>query len=787
MSGLAVAVRGLRKGPVFTSVAVLSLGIAIGANAAIFSLVDAVLLRPLAAISRPSRLVSLYDVNAHEPARFSALCWPEFAYYRRAAQSFSGMLAYLRVQVRGEGGNVPSELVSDDYFHVLGIQPLAGRDFHPDEAEPVAMISEKFGGPEKLGSILRMEGVPFVVIGIVPASYRGIVLDWGERPQIWIPIKFYAEAVPEFRGLDILHAPSMRSFVVTGRLKPGVGEARAAGEIAALAKNIPLSGDGWSARAMPLGDARFWPGARPAIVQLLSVLLVVGAGILLIACANVVGLMLSRAAQQHRDTAIRFALGARMGDVARLLLTESVLLAMGGTVTGLAIGIVLTRALAAFPKLFSIPLALDFGLDVRVLTFLAVVGALVSVLTGLTPLRQVLRTDLIQSLRASGQVAGSRWRRWNMRTVLTGVQIAISLVLLVEAGLFLRTLRNAAEADPFLRTADLTIYRVDSPSGEEKAREISRLLPEGVQEIPGVRAAVLASVLPMSGMRSAEHVLVDGSKVHVALSTAINAVSPGFFTLAGVVQRRGRDFNTGDVYGRPRVAIVNDSMASKYWDGDTIGRQLRVGAETVSVIGIVPDVTRRSYREEVEPMVYFPVAQQRGGDLFLIVQGHAALPRLQAVLAKVDASAFLNKPQTLAEYMDVVLSQERLAAWCLTALASIAMVLSMVGLYGVSAYSVAQRTAEVGIRMALGSTRGRVLGVVLQPAGLAAGVGVVGGLVLSWGAIRLSAALFYGVSGGDPLTWSVAALTLVGTVVISTAIPAMRVARIDPAEALRAE
>ena len=748
-----------------------------GANAAIFGLIDGVLLRPLPGIREPGSLVSLYNVKMHDPAKLTALSWPEFEDYRTNARSFSGMLAYARVRFPKD---LPGELVSNDYFRVLGIQPRYGRQFTDAEPEPVAMVSGRMGDAGMLGSALDINGHRFTVIGIVPAEYRGIVLDWGDRPQVWIPMKFYREAV-DFGPNDALHARWMRSFVVTGRLAPGVSFERAAHEIGVLAERSHTQNENWAPTAVPLANARFWPGFRSQILSVLAFLGLVAASVLAIACANVAGLMLTRAAQQHRDTAVRLSLGAGVWDVARLLLAESFILSGAGCVGGVLLGMVLTRALARFPRLFSIPLALDLSLDVRVLGFTAAMGILVTVVVGLMPLHQAVRMDLIASLRAAGATS-SRLRMWNLRTGLTGMQIALSLVLLVEAGLFVRTFRKAAEVDPFLRSGDLLLCRVEMSTGLDR-------LPRRMGEAPGVIEAALASNLPMSGLRSAANISLPGSsqKEHVE----VNMVSPGFFSIAGVSRLRGRGFTDGDVAGREPVAIVNTQMASKYWNGDAIGRQFRVGDQEVTVVGAVQDQTRRSYREEIQPRVYFPIAQRSAGDVFLILRTHgnpmAALPLVRAAISKLDSRATISAPQTLSMYTYAVLGQERLAAWCLSALACIAFVLSVVGLYGVAAYSVSQRTAEIGIRMALGGTSGRVIGAVLRPAVMVTGIGVVAGTLLSMGATRLSASLVYGVTGGDPASWITAAGLLVLAVLIATAVPARRAARVEPAVALRGE
>ncbi len=705
---------------------------------------------------------------------------------------------------------MPGELVNDDYFRVLGVQPRLGRDFTSAERDPVAMLGERlwrerFGAdPAVIGTTLYVSGRPFTIIGVIPAAYRGVVLDWGDRPEMWIPMRFYADAVPHLRSFDVLHAWGMQSFLVSGRLKDGVTPAQASDEIASLARRIDADhperarawhGE-WLARTLPLGQARFWPGARSQILTVLTVLIAVAVGVLLIACANVASLMLTRAAQTHRDTAVRFALGARVRDVGKLLLAESFIIVGLGCAAGLLVGIALTRLFGTFPKLFAIPLALDLSLNLRVAACTAAVGGIVCLVVGLAPLGQAMRTDLVSSLRACGSASLGWKRKWNLRTMLSGVQIALSLVLLVQAGLFLRTFRNAAESDPFLQAGNLLICRIDVPSDQDSKAQttLARDLPGLAREIPGVSDAVLASVLPMSGMRSASNVTVlepAGGGAPEKRNVDINAVSPGFFELVGANLLRGRAFTTGDTGGRPNVTLVNEVMAAKYWNGDAVGRRLQIGGDVVSVVGIVRDRVRRSYRGDVPPRVYFPIAQRDAGPLFLVLRTHGnpmtALAPLRSLLARVQPDAVIDAPMTLASYAAVAIAQERLAAWCLSVLAAMAVALSVVGLYGTTAYSVSQRIGEIGIRMALGGTRGHIGATVLRPIAIVSAAGVVCGSLLAAAAVQFTASLFYGVSGEDPLTWLVASLILFAAVVVSAAVPTVRACRIDPAVALRSE
>lgn len=813
MKDLSLAVRSLRNAPVFAGVAIVSLALAIGPVSVIVAMVDAVLLRPLAGIPEPGRLVSIYHANARNPEAFSPLSWPDFEYYQRNARSFSGLLAYLRlpfaVRLGGRTESIPGELVNDGYFRVLGIPPRLGRDFDASQPGPAVMLGERlwrdrFGAdPELIGRAIPIAGKSFTVIGIVPAAYRGIVLDWGDRPQLFVPMRFFREAVPNLT-IDVPRQWGMHSVLVTGRLTQAATTARAEAEIAALARRIDsdnperqrvLRGE-WIARAMPIREARFWPGARSGILTILAVLTAVAACVLLIACANIASLLLTRAAQRQREISVRVALGAGTRQVVRLLLAESLVISLAGCAAGLLAGTALIRALAAFPKLFSIPLSLDLTLDFRAVAFTAALGVLASVAAGLAPLRHSMRADLAVSLRAAGAATRAGYRTWSPRNVLTAMQIALSLVLLVQAGLFLRTFRNASGSDPFLQAGNLLIAQVEIAvpgAGEARKAEraLARDLPSRVRELPAVEDVVVASVLPASGMRSAGDITVLDPQPRQG-NVDMNAVSPGFFAMAGGVLLRGRDFAATDIEGRPGVAIVNERMAEQYWKGDAIGRRLAIHGEPLTVVGIVRDRTRRrSYRGEVPPRLYFPIAQRDAGPLFLVIRARSnpmeVLRRLRPLLAGLAPDAILDTPQTLASYTRVALAQERLAAWCLSALAAVALALSLVGLYGTVAFSVAQRAGEIGIRVALGATSARVVGEMLRPAAIMSAAGVAAGSLLCAAATRFSQSLLYGVTGADPVTWLASAALLAAAVGVAAAIPAVRASRIDPAVALRAE
>jgi predicted permease len=796
----------------FAAVAILSLALATGATTAIFGVIDAVLLRPLPAIAGQSRLVSLYNADARKPDSFSPLSWPDYEYYRDHAHALSGLMAYLRLPFRVRIGSrtdsISGELVSPNYFETLGVKARAGRLLSPasQDTEPVVVISgrlwrERFGAsPAAIGKTLFVGGNAFTVIGVAAEDFRGVTLDWGRTPELWIPAAFYRQAEQHLASIDVLHAWGMQSFLTVGRLRDGVSLEQAAQEMRswgaradadnpARAAIWSKNGLAWTLRTLPLSQARFWPGQREQILRIIVVLFAVVAGVLLIACANIASLLLTRAAEREREMAARLALGAGAGSMVRLLLTESLAIAVAGGAGGLAVAVACMRVLARFPRLFTIPLSLDLTLEPRVLMFTITLTAACCVAFGLAPLRYVLRTDLANALRSRVSGAGRPERGITLRRALLVSEFGLALILLVGAGLFLRTFQNAFSAGAFLHAGDLLLIEIEAPT--EAPPSFFSELVERTRTLPGVRSAGLVFDLPMSGVHSAVDILVPQPGGAVKRNVDYNVVSPGFLHMAGALLLKGRDFETTDHASASPVAIVNEELAQRFWNGDAIGRQLQRNGTTLTIIGVVRDEARRSYRKAVAPCLYRPVAQSNLDDLNLVVQTDGnpmlVLPGIRKAVANLDPETMLHQPLTLGEYANTVLAQERLAAWCLGALAALAVLLAGVGLYGATSFSVSRRIPEIGVRMALGSTPARIVGVVLRGpaevalAGLAAGA--YGALVLA----RYARSLLYGVTETDWVAWLCGVLVLVLATLLAAAIPALRASRVDPARTLHAE
>jgi predicted permease len=816
----AIALRSLRKSRIFTLVAIVSLGLSIGAATAIFALIDAVLLRPLPGISDPSRLVSLYNQSTSNPDALSSSSWRDYEYYRDHNRVFSGLMAYLRLAMPVEAGDhaesVRGELVSTNYFDALGVHAQIGRTFSgvPDVDAPVVVLSDKFwrdrfnGRPNAIGQPLRIGGHPFTIIGVAPPDFRGVVLDWGERPQFWVPAQRYREAAPALRPHELLRGWGMRAFVVTGRLQNGSTLRQAAAEMRALATRIDSDypdrakewkqeGARWTVSTFPLNQARFWPGARTKIVSLSLVLISVAAGVLLIACVNIASLMLTRAARRQKEIAARLALGAGPSRIARLLLTESLMIATAGGAAGWIVAELCVRSLSNFPRLLAIPMAVDLRLDLRILVLVVLITTVAGVTTGLAPLRQVLAADVISNLRTAGVANRNRHGAFTFRSFLLATEISLTVTLVVGAGLFLSTLRNATNEDPFLQAGNLLLMNADAVSqGQDRklaARTYSEVL-ERIQALPGIRAAGLTNVLPSSGVRALRDLTILQPKdtgLPQRAKIDVSIISPGYFQAIAAPIFHGRDFERADRENSLSVAIVDEQMANRYWRGDAIGQQIALGTRTATVVGIVGYENRRNYRQPPVPTVYVPVAQESPGDLSLVLRTAAnplaILSLVQAVASGLSGRVVIDRPQTLSSYANTVLDQERLAVWCLGALATLAVILSTIGLYGAMAYSVSQRTAEIGLRMALGANPRTVISMVLAAAAKIAASGAIAGAGLSLFAAQYARSLLYGVTATDPATWLVAGCILSLAVLISSVLPALRASRIAPASALRSD
>jgi predicted permease len=815
---LRYAVRTLLRSPGFTAVAVLTLGLGIGANTAVFTLVNAALFRAPPG-ARPHELVWLgatrdFPQQPGRPRSYQRrFSLPEYRDYAAGATAFTGLSAYQDVALAlGSGGEperINGMLVSGNYFQVLGLVPAAGRFFAPEEdrdpgAHAVVVLSHglwrrRFGSdPATVGTDITINGRRFMVAGVAPAGFVGIQL--GEPAELFMPLAMVGVAMP--RSAELLDQRYAGWLQIVGRLKPGVTAAAAGTEVATLAARLaqeyPEALEGASAEVTPLSGG-LDPGNRQEALPIFVLLMAVPVVVLLIACANVANLLLARATGRRREIGIRLALGATRSRLLRQLLTESVLLALCAGAAGMLLSFWLNDVLLAVSRA---PAEIELALkpDMRVLAFTIVVAVVTGVLFGLAPALGATRPDVVPALKEEGIALGRRVRRSRLTGAFVVAQVALSLILLVTAGLFLRSLDKALGVnpgfDPVNRMSLSFDLGIQGYSDRQRGTFYARLL-ERVRALPGVEAASLASPLPLSGRIIATAVSLEGVDPDAgAVPVTLGSISPEYFATLGVPLVQGRDFAPADGPGAPLVVIVNETLARRLWpDQDPVGRRLRLyGREEPlrEVIGVAKDGKYDELTERPRSFLYFPERQHADlSDISLVVRTTGD-PRplagaLTAAVHELDPTLPIFRLETLEQSLVNRLDKERGASSLLGVFGTLALLLAALGLYGVMAYAVSQRTREIGIRVALGARQADVLRQFVGEGVRLAVVGVVIGLVLSVALTRVIAQFLYGVTATDVATFAAGALVLCVVAVAASWLPARRAARVDPMVALRAE
>ena len=824
---LRYALRILRKNPAFTVVAVLSIGLGVGANAAIFSLVDQALLRQLP-VREPERLVLLSWKGTFIGKGWGSgdlLSHPMFRDLKADNQVFDGVFCrhptfvYLSVENTPELAN--AEIVSGNYFDILGVRPALGRlldesdDLQPG-AHPVVVLSfdywkNRLGErPDIVGHKVLVNNYPMTVVGVASAGFRGI--DWGEVPSLWIPTMMKKQATPDFDWLDDRRGRWLHVF---GRLKPGLSAGPAQAGLQPWFKTMLLADterEGWpvvseeqrrnflasTLGVLPASHGR--SDLRGRLERPLLVLLAATGLVLFLACLNVANLSLARAFARRRETALRLALGASRGRIVRELLTQSGLLALAGGALGVLLARVGSSGLITF-----LPSSahLDSSVNPRVFLFALAVALSTGLLFGLMPAFEGSRTQPGLILKAdSPSVAGGI----GLRQSLVVGQIALALVLVIGTGLFVRTLSNLRARGPGFDTTNLLTFRVDASRngyGEPQSKRLMADLLVAVRNLPEVQSAGLSAAELLGGGSWNQRVTIDsGTRSTTKDVVHCNAVTSGFFESLGVPVLSGRAFDerdTGDQVSdlfapTLRSAIVNESFAKRYFgDRSPVGARLGLGdgpntKTDVEIVGVVKTFSYRGIRE-TDDQAYFPFfALPVGGGGFYVrtrTSSVAAFSSIRAVVHQVDPALPVDRLRTLDDQLDRALANERLLAMLATAFAGLAMLLAAVGLYGVTSFVVSRHTREIGIRMALGAQRTAVLRSILGQASRLAAVGLVLGTLCAFALSRLLTALLYGVSSGDPLTYAGAATVLGGITLLATFVPARSASRVDPMVALR--
>jgi len=800
ISDIRYGVRTFMRNPGFTLIAVVSLALGIGVNVVIFSVVNAVLARPVGGVANPDRLVRVYR-GSHSP-----LGYEDFRYFRDSVRSFGGLVAERIQRVTTERGGEVSALeaavVSDDYFSTLGVAAAAGRlgVGEGSAANPTVVLSHRYwtqdlaADPRVVGSTIRLNDATFTVVGVASAEFTSSVALW--NPQVFVP---FSSARPVL-GVD----PSgwNGSVYTTGRLRPSATRTEAQAEVDVRTSQLVAasrgSRDGMTVR---LDDARGVVAEIRTPAALVSTFLMALVGlVLLIACANVANLLLTRAAARRREIGVRLAIGASRARLVRQLLTESLLLATAGGVLAFVAAVQAGHALAAVLTA-NIPadLAVTFTPDGRVLTFTVAVSLATAVAFGLAPALQTVRRDLVTALRDDGDRSG--YRRSRLRAGLVISQVLLCTVLVAGSMLFLRSLSNAKSIDPGFVTAgiidvpiDLGVHGLDSTANATFYR---RVLDEA-RAIPGVDAATLANIVPLSGSNNQTTIWVEG--VTTASGERLpqayfNVVATDYLKTLGIPLLRGRDVAPADRSDAEPVAVVNATMARRFWPaGDALGRRFSVAGPTgpwVRVVGVAKDTRYNSLGEVTPPFMYLPLAQNPMASVVLQMRlrgpARAVGDAVARIIKTLDPQLPAVRPVSLEADMQIALLPARIGAALLGAFGSLALLLATVGIYGVASFAVASRTREIGIRAALGAQRGDVLRLVVGESMARVGIGLAVGLLGAVGLARLLAAQLYGVGVVDPVTFTATPLILGGVALLASLVPALRAARVDPLVALKAD
>jgi macrolide transport system ATP-binding/permease protein len=818
------ALRWLRRSPGFSAVAILSLGVGIGFNAAIFAVVDRLLLRPLP-VKSPEELVEIYT-DSPGGNRYATSSFPDYLDYTADATVFDGLTGYSPMFAAVNLGDRAElrfgEVVTGTYFQVLGLDAALGRTLQPQDDLPgaprVVVLSHNYwrrafgGDPGAVGRTLRIRGQVYDIVGVGPAGFTGMVQTLS--PDVFIAAAHVEDVepagiqtwVPSPTGSSRLDRRGQRWLFMKGRLKPGVSAAQAQANLdvvtAQLAADHPATNKDRRAAVVPTRDVRVHPEADGVVSWAVAGTMAAVGLVLLIACANVAGMLLARASARQKEISVRMAVGASRARLVQQLLTESVVLSGLGAFVGVALAWWITRFISTVSLPIPIPLALDVSLDWRVLAFTAGAAGLTGIIAGLVPALRAARQDLVPDLK--GEVVARRvgGRRLAMRDVLVVAQIAVTGLLLVSAGLLLRSVSAAEQAGVGFRPGGLAIVSLDLGMlryDEARAESFFTEAEQRLQAIPGVVATARASRLPFSLNFNQSSTAVPGhqqapEEVGPAIDSAI--VSPSFFDTLEIPVLEGRGFLEQDTLDSPRVAVVNETMARRYWPGESaVGRHffertLSSGLP-VEIVGVVADHRLRTVGEGLLPAIYRPSTQQASTYAVLVARTEgdetALLAGMRSAVLALEPDALFLDNQTMRQQMSATLFPIRAAAVLVTAFGSVGLLLAAIGLYGVIAFSVSRRTREIGIRMAVGARPADVLALVLRQGAVIGIGGLVAGFVLAAAATQVVAGALYGVSVADPVAWGGAAAMLVSIAVVANVLPARRAMRVQPTQALRAD
>jgi putative ABC transport system permease protein len=812
LQDLRFGLRRLARRPAFTAIAIVSIAIGIGANTAIFSIVNAVIFRKLP-VQNAAELVDVYASST--AAASGTFTYPDLEDIRHdAGDVFAAVGAFRLAFVEtDEAGGVEShvtELVTGNYFPMLGVPAEAGRTLQPSDdiaegAHPVVMLGyaywqRRYGGdPAVVGTQIRLNGRAYTIVGVAPQAFSGSLR--GLTPELYAPRMMVGQLVPGDH--DELTGRYNWSVFIKARLRPGVSLVQAQTamdrEAASLRQRFPQA---WQAdnviTLIPSERVILNPAVDRVIVPAAALMMAVVGLVLLVACANLASFLLAQAADRRKEVAVRLALGASRGALIRQLLTETVALAVVGGGVGLLLAQVLLGWLANADLPFPLPISLDLHLDPTVLGFTAALTVLAGLLFGLAPALQATNPDIAPTLKDE-TTGGGRPRRVTLRGTLVVAQVAISLVLLVGAGLFLRSFRARLAIDPGFGAQPAALVKLQPMTDRhtaDQSREFFRRLVDAARGVPGVVAVGLTGVVNLTpGDNRMIPVEVPGVEPPAGRDDFVidfSPVDPGFFSAAGIAIVSGRDFTDQDDRNGAPVAIVSQVFAAKFWPGqDPIGRIVRSRGTDLTVVGVARDTKIRSLGEDPTPFIYRPFAQAFSSSMTLVARtrgdAERAVVDLVALARRIDPDLVIYDAHTMERHLAGMVLPHQMAAWIIAALGALALLLATIGLYGVVSYAVATRSREVGIRMALGAEPSRVVRLLMRDGLRLVAVGLAIGLVLAIAGGRLLQGVLYGVQSMDVVAFTVAPLVLLVVAVLAAWVPARRAIRISPVRALKAE
>ena len=805
------AVRMLRKSPLFTLTAALSLAIGIGANATIFSVGSAMLLRPMPGISGSDRLV---DIGRHRgDDDFDTISYPNYLDIRDRASSFTGIYGHtlepapISLTVDGAAQRSYAALVTGNYFETLNVRPELGRLLRrEDDGTPgssaVAVLShdlwvERFGSDGTvIGRQVTINGFPFAIVGVTPRGFQGTTIL---KADVWLPMSMMTWAMPS-RHERLFTSRGATWLFMGGRLRDGVSLEQANAELATIAATLagehPQANARMGLRAHPVAII---PGVTKMIAGFIGLLMAIVTLLLLIACANLAGMLLARGAVRGREIAVRLAIGAGQDRIVRQLLTETGVLFVVGAGAGLILSQWLTKLLLSVLPQLPVPLFLEISSDWRVILFTMATSLLASIVCGIAPALQARRTSLVPSLK--GNALEGQPSKLRLRNIFLVAQVTLSLVLVVTAGLFVRALDHAASTptgfDPRnveVVSLDLSLARYSAQTGRTFARE----LIERTHALPMVQSASVAVDLPLDGgnmgFGSLRVAGAPGGDAEGDINADWNVIEPGFFETLGMRLAAGRDFDARDVTGAPPVIIVNEAFARAAWPNeDPVGRQVESDVfgerSMLTVVGVAADARMRSIGQPPQPYVFVPLRQRYQSQIHLLVRtnGQPAAGQIRSLVRSMNPYLPVTEALTLADVTAFGTIPQRIASAISGTLGIVGLLLAAIGIYGVTSYAVNQRSREIGIRIALGAENRDVLRLVLRQGFILAAIGVTIGIALAAAGAQLLRHLLYGISGLDPIAFGGASLMFALIALTASYVPARRALAVDPMVALRNE